>query len=60
MAASASQNEVGERIGGINRFFQVAYRARLKAKELKHASRRLYYVLKWMLISSLIYLVFVW
>ena len=33
MAASAAPNEVGERVGGINRFFQVAYQARLKAKQ---------------------------
>jgi len=60
MAASASQNEVGERIGGINRFFQVAYRARLKAKELKASHRRLYYFLKWVLIFGLIYAIFLW
>ena len=60
MAASASQNEVGERIGGINRFFQVAYRARLKAKELKASNRRLYYGLKWVLVFGLIYAIFLW
>jgi len=60
MAASASQNEVGERIGGINRFFQVAYHARLKAKELKKSNRRLYYLLKWVLIFGLIYAIFLW
>jgi beta-hydroxylase len=60
MAASASQNEVGERIGGLNRFFQVAYQARLKAKTLKASSRRMYYALKWLLIGSVIYLAFVW
>jgi beta-hydroxylase len=58
MAASASQNEVGERIGGINKFFQVAYRGRLKAKELKKTHRRLYYLLKWVVIFGLIYLIF--
>ncbi len=54
MAASASQNEVGERIGGINRFFQVAYRTRLKAKALKASHRRLYDVFKWVLIVELV------
>jgi len=58
MAASASQNEVGERIGGINKFFQVAYRARLKAKALKKSNRRLYYLSKWVAIFGLIYLIF--
>jgi beta-hydroxylase len=58
MAASASPNEIGERIGGINRFFQVAYHARLKAKELKVSHRRVYYALKWLTISGLIYGIF--
>jgi beta-hydroxylase len=58
MAASASQNEVGERIGGINKFFQVAYRARLRAKELKKSNRRLYYLSKWVVIVGLVYLIF--
>ena len=58
MAASASQNEIGERIGGLNRFYQVAYHARLKAKELKASNRRLYYALKWLLIFGLIYAIF--
>jgi beta-hydroxylase len=58
MAASASQNELGERIGGLNKFFQVAYRARLKAKALKTSNRRLYYVSKWVAILGLVYLVF--
>ena len=35
LAASASPNEAGDKTGGINRFFDVAYKARLKAKELK-------------------------
>ena len=60
MAASASQNEVGERIGGINRFFQVAYRARLKAKALKQSHRRVYYLLQWVLVFGLIYAIFLW
>jgi beta-hydroxylase len=58
MAASASQNEVGERIGGINKFFGVAYKGRLKAKELKKSNRRLYYLSKWVAIFGLIYLIF--
>jgi beta-hydroxylase len=58
MAASASQNEVGERIGGINRFFQVAYKARLQTKKLKATHRRLYYLSKWVAIVGGLYLVF--
>ena len=58
MAASASQNEVGERIGGINRFFQVAYKARLQTKKLKATHRRLYYLSKWVAILGGLYLIF--
>jgi beta-hydroxylase len=58
MAASASQNEVGEHIGGLNRFFQVAYRARLAAKRLKASHRGLYYASKWIAIGGLVWLVF--
>jgi beta-hydroxylase len=60
MAASASQNETGEHIGGINRFFAVAYKARLKAKQLKASNRRLYYLSKWVAIFGLIFLIFIW
>jgi len=58
MAASASQNEVGERIGGLNKFFQVAYQARLQAKKLKATHRSLYYVSKWVAILGVLYLIF--
>jgi beta-hydroxylase len=58
MAASASPNEAGERVGGINRFFQVAYQARLQAKKLKASHRRVYYVSKWVAILGALYLVF--
>jgi beta-hydroxylase len=58
MAASASQNEIGEHIGGINRFFQVAYKARLAAKRLKASHRRLYYLSKWVAIFGAVWLIF--
>ena len=58
MAASASQNEIGERIGGINKFFQVACTARLQTKKLKAAHRRLYYLSKWVAILGGLYLIF--
>jgi beta-hydroxylase len=58
MAASASPNEAGERVGGINRFFQVAYQGRLQAKKLKAAHRRTYYVSKWVAILGGLYLIF--
>ncbi len=58
MAASASPNEHGERVGGINRFFQVAYRVRLQTKKLKASHRRLYYLSKWVAILGGLYLIF--
>ena len=58
MAASASPNEAGERVGGINRFFAVAYQARLQAKKLKASHRRVYYVSKWVAILGGLYLIF--
>jgi beta-hydroxylase len=58
MAASASPNEAGERVGGINKFFSVAYKARLQAKRLKSSNRRLYYLSKWVAIFGLIFLIF--
>jgi beta-hydroxylase len=58
MAASASPNEVGERVGGINKFFQVAYKVRLATKKLKSSNRRLYYLSKWVTIFGLIWLIF--
>src|SRR5471032_315291 len=58
MAASASPNEVGERVGGLNKFFQVAYQARLQAKKLKATHRSLYYVSKWVAILGVLYLIF--
>ena len=48
-AETEAQRRAGERIGGINKFFQVASRARLQAKELKKSNRRLYYLSKWVL-----------
>jgi len=58
MAASAAPNEAGERVGGINRFFQVAYKVRLQTKKLKAANRSLYYLSKWVAILGGLYLIF--
>ncbi len=60
MSASASPNEAGERVGGINKFFSVAYKARLQAKKLKSSNRRLYYLSKWVAIFGAIFLIFVY
>lgn len=58
MRASATENEQGEHIGGINRFFSVAYGLRERAKRLKARNRSAYYVGKWLLIGGLLLALF--
>lgn len=58
MAAASSQNVEGERVGGLNRLFGAFYQLRLKAKQLKAYSRRLYYLLKWTAILGLLWWLF--
>lgn len=58
MRAAASQNQEGEPIGGLNKFFFYAYRVRAKAKTLKSTHRRFYYVSKWVLIVGLLLALF--
>lgn len=58
MKASATQNEQGEQVGGINKFFGVAYKAREKAKQFKATNRTGYYVGKWVLIGGLLLAIF--
>jgi beta-hydroxylase len=58
MAAASSQNTVVEGVGGINRFFHHAYQARAWAKGFKQRRPRLYYLGKWALIGSLLWLLF--
>ena len=54
MKASATQNEPDESIGGINRFFGAADKAREKAEHLKAMNRRACGVGKWVLIDGLL------
>lgn len=56
MKAAASQNEEGEHIGGLNKFFHYAYQVRAWAKRLKTTHRPVYYMLKWGLMGGLAYL----
>lgn len=58
MAAASSQNVEGESIGGLNVFFYYGYKVRMQGKRLKAYSRSLYYVVKWALIFSLLWLIF--
>ena len=46
--------EHGEQVGGINKFFGVAYQLREKAKQFKATNRTGYYVGKWVLIIGLL------
>ncbi|OGA84711.1 MAG: aspartyl beta-hydroxylase [Burkholderiales bacterium RIFCSPHIGHO2_01_FULL_63_240] len=58
MKASATQNEQGEQVGGINKFFGVAYQMRERAKQFKATNRTGYYVGKWVLIIGLLLALF--
>lgn len=58
MAASATQNLDGDRVGGLNRAFQYLYQVRLLGKRIKNDNRTLYYTLKWILFLSLLYGIF--
>jgi beta-hydroxylase len=56
--AAATQNLPGEKVGVLNKLFQYAYRVRLLAKRLKAWNRNVYYALKWLLLGSLVYAIF--
>jgi beta-hydroxylase len=56
--AAATQNMPGEKVGVLNKVFQYAYRFRLLAKRLKQWNRSVYYALKWALLGTLAYLIF--
>ena len=58
VAAAATSNEPGERVGFLNKVFGVVHRGRDVAKRLKDANRVVYYTVKLALIAGLIYLVF--
>ncbi|HMN44064.1 MAG TPA: aspartyl/asparaginyl beta-hydroxylase domain-containing protein [Povalibacter sp.] len=56
--AAATQNMPGEKVGVLNQAFQYAYQFRLLAKRLKQWDRNVYYLLKWVLLGSLVYAIF--
>lgn len=58
MAASATKNLEGDRVGGLNRAFQYLYEIRLLGKRIKSYNRTLYYTLKWILFLGLLYAIF--
>jgi beta-hydroxylase len=58
--AAATQNVEGERIGVLNRIFGWVYHSRLLGKRFKAWNRNAYYLVKWILIGSLAYLIFLY
>ncbi|MCG2644341.1 MULTISPECIES: aspartyl/asparaginyl beta-hydroxylase domain-containing protein [Bradyrhizobium] len=54
ISESATQNVEGERVGWINRVFAYAYQVRLLGKRMKAWNRRVYYVVKYLLIGGVI------
>ncbi len=58
ISAASSQNEEGEAIGGLNKFFSVAYKLRVQTKKLKASNRFMYYLTKWMAILGLLWILF--
>jgi len=58
VAAAASPNTDADRTGGLNRAFGWFYRLRLPAKRLREWNKHVYYALKFGLIGTLLYLIF--
>jgi len=57
--AAATQNVEGEKVGVLNRLFGYAYQFRLLGKRVKAWNRTAYYVIKWALLGSLAFAIFV-
>jgi beta-hydroxylase len=51
---SATQNEEGERVGWINRIFGYVYHVRLVGKRMKAWNKRVYYIVKYLLIGGIV------
>jgi beta-hydroxylase len=58
VAAAATANEPGEKVGFLNRVFGVVYHVKGAAKRMKDANRVVYYALKLSLLAGLVYLIF--
>jgi beta-hydroxylase len=54
---TATKNVDGEKVGAVNRVFDVVYRVRPTLKRLKRANRTLYYAVKYALIAALVHVV---
>jgi len=51
---SATQNEEGEHVGWINRIFGYVYQVRLVGKRMKAWNKRVYYIVKYLLIGGIV------
>jgi beta-hydroxylase len=56
--ASQTENIEGDRLGVLNRLFNVLYHLRLVGKALKRRNRHAYYATKWLLLLLVAYLLF--
>tara|TARA_B100000676_G_scaffold298179_1_gene340815 strand:- start:630 stop:1547 length:918 start_codon:yes stop_codon:yes gene_type:complete len=56
--ATSTENVAGDKVGMLNRLFDVVYKGRVRAKQLKKKNRQLYYGLKWVMLGGLFYAVF--
>jgi beta-hydroxylase len=57
--AAATQNMEGEKVGVLNKLFSYVYHFRLFTKNIKKRSKSVYYFLKWTLLGTLVYAIFV-
>lgn len=58
MAASATKNVKGDKVGLLNRAFRYLYQLRMVGKKLKAFNKPLYYVIQYALYAGLIYWIF--
>lgn len=56
--ATGTENMEGDKVGVLNKMFDVIYKARAWAKDLKKRNRTAYYTLKWVFIGGIFYLIF--
>jgi beta-hydroxylase len=57
--AAATQNVDGEHVGGLNRAFEWIYKIREVGLRLKEWNKPAYYLAKWLLVASLLYVIFI-
>ncbi len=58
LAATATKNTEGDKVGFLNKLFFYVYQIRIVGKKLKKFNRKLYYTIKYIIFALLIYLIF--